>query len=237
MWPFTARFGRRWAIVLASVIFNIGAILQLIKGHGIGTWYAGRTISGIGVGIATVIIPMFSAEMAPAHIRGRLGSCFQFFFTLGVMVSYWVDYGVGSHMAPSSTQWRIPVGLQLVPGGILGLGMLLTKESARWLAKRGRHEEAVKSLAWVRGVDEADVQVEYGDILAGIAEEERSTEGVTWKEYLLPANRYRVFIAITIQAGMSIHQKTMNDANQLGAQLTGNTSLAYCKCNPRKYVC
>jgi hypothetical protein len=42
--------------------------------------------------MATVIIPMFSAEMAPKEIRGSLGSMFQFFFTLGVMTSYWVDY-------------------------------------------------------------------------------------------------------------------------------------------------
>lgn len=113
------------------------------------------------MGIATVIIPMYSAEMAPKEIRGQLGSMFQFFFTLGVMVSYWVDYGVSSHMEPSSKQWRIPVGLQLVPGGILGLGMLLTKESTRWLAKRGRYEEAMQSLTWVRGHNGPEVQAEY----------------------------------------------------------------------------
>lgn len=125
--------------------------MQLFPSHGIALWYAGRTISGVGVGIATVIIPMYSAEMAPKEIRGQLGSMFQFFFTLGVMTSYWVDYGVSTNVAPSSMQWRIPVGLQLVPGGILGLGMLLTKESTRWLAKRGRFEEAMQSLVWVRG--------------------------------------------------------------------------------------
>lgn len=175
--------------------------MQLFYSHGLATWYAGRIISGIGVGIATVIIPMYSSEMSPKEIRGRCGSFFQLFFTLGVFTSYWVDYGAKTNMPSSTKQWRIPVGLQLVPGGLLGLGMMFTRESTRWLAKVGRHEEAMASLVWVRGGDSEEVQKEYSEILAGIEEEERLTAGVTWKEYLLPANRFRIFIAITIQMG------------------------------------
>jgi hypothetical protein len=82
---------------------------------------------------------------------------FQFFFTLGVMTSYWVDYAVAKHIEPSTRQWRIPVALQLAPGGLLGLGMLLTKESVRWLAKKGDLEGAMASLTWVRGDEDAAV--------------------------------------------------------------------------------
>jgi hypothetical protein len=111
--------------------------------------------------MATVIVPMYSAEMAPKNIRGMLGSMFQFFFTMGVMTSYWVDYAVAKHIPDDRTvQWQLPVGLQLVPGTILGLGMLLTKDSTRWLAQKGRHEEAIKSLIWVRGGDTPEVQQE-----------------------------------------------------------------------------
>ncbi|KAM0259867.1 hypothetical protein ACHAQJ_003111 [Trichoderma viride] len=199
VWPFTARYGRRWSLAVGSLIFNIGAVLQLFYQHGIVTWYVGRTISGIGAGVATVIIPMYSAEMAPKEIRGQLGSLFQFFFTLGVAVSYWVDYGAAQHVESSTRQWRIPVALQLVPGGILGLGMFLTKESARWLAQRDRHEEALESLIWVRGGDSTEVRMEFNQIVAGIEEEERQTAGVTWREYWLPANRHRIFLAVTLQ--------------------------------------
>jgi MFS family permease len=97
----------------------------------LGAFYAGRVISGVGVGMATVIIPMYSAEMAPKEIRRQLGSMFQFFFTLGVMTSYWMDYGVSKNFSATSKQWQIPVAFQLVPGGLLGLGMLLTRESTR----------------------------------------------------------------------------------------------------------
>jgi MFS family permease len=145
------------------LIFNIGAVIQTINTHSIAAFYVARVISGVGVGMATVIIPMYSAEMAPKDIRGSLGSMFQFFFTLGVMTSYWVDYGVSIGISnDSSAQWQIPVGLQLVPGAILGFGMLLTKESTRWLAKNKRTEEALESLIWVRGgEDTAEVQAEF----------------------------------------------------------------------------
>lgn len=161
IWPFTAKFGRRWSLVLASAIFNVGAVVQTLNTHSLAAFYVARLVSGIGVGMATVIVPMYSAEMAPKNIRGALGSMFQFFFTMGVMTSYWVDYASHIHIPDSSSaQWQVPVGLQLVPGVILGLGMLLTKESTRWLAKKDRREEALASLIWVRGGDSPEVQEE-----------------------------------------------------------------------------
>lgn len=160
VWPFTAKYGRRWSLIIASIIFNIGAVIQTINTHSVAAFYVARAISGVGVGMATVIIPMYSAEMAPKHIRGILGSFFQFFFTMGVMTSYWIDYAVEKHMPPVTGQWQIPVGLQLVPGTILGFGMLLTKESTRWLAKKGRTQEALDSLIWVRGGDSEEVRQE-----------------------------------------------------------------------------
>jgi MFS family permease len=89
IWPIAARFGRRLSIVLSSLVFCLGGILQVVNTHSIGAFYAGRVISGFGVGAATVLVPMFSAEMAPKNMRGQLGSCFQLFFALGVCVSYW----------------------------------------------------------------------------------------------------------------------------------------------------
>ncbi|KAF5624326.1 quinate transport [Fusarium sp. NRRL 52700] len=197
IWPFTARFGRRWSLVLASAIFNVGAVVQTINTHHLAGFYIARFVSGVGVGIATVIVPMYSAEMAPKNIRGMLGSMFQCFFTLGVMTSYWVDYAASIHIPDdSSAQWQLPVGLQLVPGTILGLGMLLTKESTRWLAKTNRREEALQ----------------FGEIVRSIDEENRIKAGLTWKELIEPVNRYRIGLIIALQ---------------IGVQLTGNTSMAY----------
>jgi hypothetical protein len=77
--------------------------------------------------------------------------------------------------------------------------MILVRESPRWLVKRGRNEEALQNLIWVRGGDSEEVQDEFAEIVAGIEEERRVSEGLTYKELLLPSNRYRIFIAITMQ--------------------------------------
>ncbi|TEA18765.1 Quinate permease [Colletotrichum sidae] len=213
VWPFTAKFGRRWSIILASAIFCAGAVVQTINTHSLAAFYVARVVSGVGVGMATVVIPMYSAEMAPKNIRGMLGSMFQFFFTMGVMTSYFVDYGVSKHVPASTRQWQIPVGLQLVPGAILGLGMLVCKESVRWLAKTGRREEALESLIWVRdGENSVEVQEELAEIIASIEEEQNHKEGLTWRELIQPSNRHRILLIIALQ---------------IGVQLTGNTSLAY----------
>ncbi|KAK1622804.1 hypothetical protein BDP81DRAFT_476160 [Colletotrichum phormii] len=218
IWPFTAKYGRRWSINLASIIFCAGAIVQTINTHSLAAFYVARVVSGIGVGMATVVIPMYSAEMAPKNIRGMLGSMFQFFFTMGVMTSYFIDYGVSKHVKSSTRQWQIPVGLQLVPGAILGLGMSFCKESTRWLAKTGQREEALQSLIWVRGGDAPEVQEEFAEIIASIEQERNQKEGLTWRELIQPVNRYRIFLIIVFSFG-NIHP--------LGVQLTGNTSLAY----------
>lgn len=137
---------------------------------------------------------------------------FQLFFALGVMVSYWVDYGVKSGIPSSTKQWQVPIGLQLIPGGLLALGMLLIPESTRWLAKKYRNDEAIASLIWVRGEDTPEVRSEFEEILAGVEAEIQATEGLTWRELWLPSIRLRLFIAFTMQ---------------MCQQFTGNTSLAY----------
>lgn len=206
IWPFTARFGRRWSLVLASAIFNVGAAVQTANTHSLAAFYAARVVSGVGVGMATVVVPMYSAEMAPARIRGVLGSFFQFFFTCGVMTSYWVDYAASRHISDaSSAQWQLPVGLQLVPGVVLGLGMLLTRESCRWLAGRGRLDEAWESLVWVRGGEETEeVREEFREIVRGVEEEGREREGVSVKELWLPINRWRVLLIVALQMGKDL---------------------------------
>jgi sugar porter (SP) family MFS transporter len=211
--PVASWLGRRTGLIISSIIFTIGTILQVINTGTLGTFYAGRVIAGLGIGAATVLIPMYSAEMSPKEIRGRLGACFQLFFALGVTIAYWVTYAVSYDQADGTSQWQTALGLQLLGSTLLMAGMCTVKESARWLAAKGKTEKARESLKWVRGGEETpELQQEFDEILAGIEEEARVKENLTFKELLLPANRYRLFIAVTIQ---------------LSAQLTGNTSLAY----------
>lgn len=135
----------------------------------------------------------------------------------GIFVSYWVDYAVALGES-NSRQWQIPIVLQLVPGALLGLGMLTLKESTRWLTKKGRHQEALASLRWVRGVaadagaDDDAVFDEMHDIRLGVEMEARATEGFKLAELLQPDHRRRVAAAFAIF---------------LAQQVTGATAFAY----------
>ncbi|KAK0250903.1 hypothetical protein LTR01_001420 [Friedmanniomyces endolithicus] len=206
------RFGRRKTIMGAMCLFCTGVILQVIPSHSLACFYLGRIIAGFGLGAGTAVSPSYNAEMAPKEIRGMLGSGVQWLFALGVMISYWIDYGVSVGLPVSSKQWQIPVGLQLVPASVLGLGLIGCKESVRWLAKKERFDEAWESLCWIRGDDGPEVKAEFNEIKVGLAEELRATEGLRSRELMEPANRYRLLLAFGVF---------------LGQQCTGMTALAY----------
>lgn len=210
-WPLTDYLGRKKALMISSLVFCVGALVQTINTHSLSAFYVARVVAGLGLGTATVVVPMFSSEMTPKEIRGQIGSFFQWFFTFGIFTSYWVDYGVA--LGPSnSRQWQIPIGLQLVPGALLGLGMLTLKESTRWLTKKGRHDEALESLKWIRADDSQAVLDEMEDIRLGVEMEARATEGFRPRELLQGDNFKRVFAAFAIFAAQ---------------QATGATAFAY----------
>lgn len=143
--------GRRLSLIGAGCIFNIGVTLQLIGGGKIGLFYAGRALTGLGVGSSSVVIPQYIAECAPATIRGALVGLFEIALQTGAVCGYWVNYGVNQHIsAASDAQWRIPVGVQYVPAAFLIVGMLWAVESPRYSVARGMHEKAIKDLQWLR---------------------------------------------------------------------------------------
>ncbi|KAG4029035.1 hypothetical protein MFRU_018g01400 [Monilinia fructicola] len=194
------RFGRRYSLLGFTAVFLVGAAVQTSASHSIGQIYAGRVIAGLGVGGMSSITPVFVTENAPPAIRGRVTGMFQEFLVLGSTFAYWLNYGVALHIPTSTKQWRIPVAIQLIPGGFLFIGLLFLKESPRWLAKQGRYEEASASMAFTRctTVNDEEVMREIAEIRAAIEEELAATEGLTWKECFAPANRFRFFSAFCL---------------------------------------
>lgn len=211
IWPVTNFYGRRAAMAICSLVFCIGVILETVDTHSLAAFYAGRVICGLGVGGSSTIIPIFMSEMAPKEIRGQLGSCYQLTYTVGILVSYWIDYGVKS-MEPSARQWQLPIGLQLVPGALMGLGMMSISESVRWLLAKGREEEAWVSLVWIRAGAGDDVECEFEDMKHGLEEERHATAGFRMRELCEGPNLHRLLIS----GGLFLAQ-----------QSTGSTALAY----------
>src|SRR2546423_3370597 len=194
------RFGRRYSLMLFCSIFLVGAAVQTGAHHSIGQIYAGRVVAGLGIGGMSSITPVFVSENCPPKVRGRIAGLFQEFLVIGSTFAYWLDYGVALHIPTSTKQWRVPVAIQIIPGGCMLLGLFFLNESPRWLTKRGRHEDALKSLAYIRNEDPTspDIALELAEIRAAVEEEVHLTEGVTWKECLKPGVRFRFITGFMI---------------------------------------
>ena len=109
--------------------------------------------------------------------------------------------GIGLHIPTGPNVWRIPFGFQLVPAGIMSFGLLTVKESPRWLASKGRYEEAITNLAYLRHrhVDDEAIRAEMAEIEAAIEEEREARKGLGLREaFLGKGNFIRFVIAVVI---------------------------------------
>ncbi|GFF24244.1 probable glucose transporter rco-3 [Aspergillus udagawae] len=164
--------GRRITVVIAVVVFCVGVIVQACTKNP-DYVYAGRFVTGLGVGNLSMIVPLYNAELAPPEIRGSLVAVQQLSITFGIMVSFWIGYGTnyigGTGAGQSIAAWEIPVCIQILPAVILAAGMLLfMPQSPRHLMNRGREEECLQTLARLRdtSVDDISVRIEFLEIKA-----------------------------------------------------------------------
>jgi MFS family permease len=142
--------GRKMTIIISNAIFILGAILTVAPIH-LGTMYAGRLLTGFGVGGFAAVSPIYTSEMAPPAIRGRLTGFFESFYQVGAVIGFWINYGISHNLNVQSTMaWRIPFGVQLIPAGLLIIGIPFLKESPVWLLKKDRSEEAIKVYSYIR---------------------------------------------------------------------------------------
>jgi SP family galactose:H+ symporter-like MFS transporter len=159
----TGRFGRRWLIILAGVVFTVSAIGTAFAPT-VGWLIVARIASGVGIGIASFISPMYIAEIVPAKVRGSLVAVNMLAITTGIVVAYLVDYALAA-----SHGWRTMFGLAALPSVGLVVGMWWLPDSPRWLISKSRVDEARKVLKRARTT--SDVELEIKDIQHGMAEQ------------------------------------------------------------------
>ncbi|KAH0971265.1 hypothetical protein GBA52_023421 [Prunus armeniaca] len=184
--------GRRYTIVVASIIFLIGSILM-----GYGPNYpvlmTGRCIAGIGVGFALMIAPVYSAEISSPGTRGRLTALPELCISLGILLGYVSNYVFGK--LPLTLGWRLMLGIAGVPSIVLAFGIVKMPESPRWLVMQGRLAEAKKILFLISNTKE-EAEARFCDILVAAGLDENCKEDVievpnstkgegVWKELLL----------------------------------------------------
>lgn len=130
--PSGDHLGRRWTITIGAIIFCLGGGLQT-GAQTIGYLWSGRFLAGLGVGFLVMIIPLYQAELAHPSIRGRITALQQFMLGVGALVASWISWGTYVNIKDNSAQWRIPLGLQIVPAVFLGALIFLFPESPRFV--------------------------------------------------------------------------------------------------------
>jgi sugar porter (SP) family MFS transporter len=179
-------WGRRRLILAASAVFILGTLGASLA-QDPWTLIVFRFVIGIGVGIASVVVPLYLTELAPKHIRGGLTSLMQLLVTVGIFIAYLVDYALHD-----SGNWRWMIGLGVVPAAILALGIISQPESPRWLVGRGRNQDARNVLRQLRG-NEAEAEAEVVEIEEAVESERENTETLSLAHMLSPKLR-KVFI-------------------------------------------
>lgn len=152
--------GRKMTVLISDSFFILGAILSTAAGGHLGLMYAGRLICGFGMGGAIAVTPTYISELSPPAIRGRMTGLFESVYQVGSLVGFWINFGITRHIdTNSSIAWRIPMGVQLIPAGLVALGIPFLRESPTWLLKKGREEEAIKVYSFLRMLPESHTYV------------------------------------------------------------------------------
>ncbi len=164
-----SKYGRKYSLMIAAFLFFVSALgsgypefLLFEKGvPSMGLLYMFnfyRIIGGIGVGLASAICPMYIGEIAPANIRGRLVSFNQFAIIFGMLVVYFVNWGIASGQSIewiNQIGWRRMFWSEAIPAGLFGFLLLLVPRSPRYLAMINKDEEAKNILSKINGKNNA----------------------------------------------------------------------------------
>lgn len=155
-------FGRKKILVLSAIIFGASSLGAALAGSYV-TLVIWRMLAGIGVGLTSLITPLYIAEMAPSHVRGKLVSVNQLAITIGIFVVYFINAAIASGSTQSwnvNTGWRWMMGVGVVPSVLFLIALIPAGESPRWLQQHGKSATALAVLTKVEGnADDATAQL------------------------------------------------------------------------------
>lgn len=157
------RIGRRRTIAIMAVMFVVGVVI-VVAAPGLGMVVAGRIILGLAVGAASVVVPVYLAELAPFEIRGSLAGRNEFMIVFGQLLAIVMNAIIGSIWGEAFPWvWRIMFALAAIPALALLIGLSRLPESPRWLLDKGYDNEALRVLQGLR--PEGRAELELKDII------------------------------------------------------------------------
>ena len=184
------RLGRRRLLIVTAIVFGLGAIGAALA-PGTASLIAARVIAGAAIGIASFVAPLYISEIAPVAIRGKLVSINQVALTSGIVISYCIDYAFAGLQA-----WRWMFAMAVIPAAAFGIGLLFIPNSPRWLAGRGRTDQARAVLKRIRASEQ--VEGELNQIQQSVGQQKGN-----WSELLSPFLRPAMIVGV----GLAIAQQ------------------------------
>jgi sugar porter (SP) family MFS transporter len=180
------RYGRRSVLAASALLFALSSIGAALPRNFV-QFGAARFMGGIAIGIASMLAPLYMAEVSPARIRGRLVSLNQMAIVTGILLAYLVNWSLSFH---GSSGWRWMFAIAVIPSLGLFIGLFFVPESPRWLVEQGSASNALDILKRIEG-DNADAQ------LAAI-EKSVLEEAGTFSDLLAPRLRRPLFLAVAL---------------------------------------
>lgn len=181
------RFGRRGVMLWVALLFAATCVASGAATDF--TWFnVARFLGGVAVGVVSLASPIYIAEVAPAHLRGRMGALYQMAIVSGILVSYLINYLL-RELGPEA--WRYMFYSGVLPSLMLFALMLVSPETARYLASRGRDKEALAVLERVSGAVHA--RVELDAIRVSLTQQQAG-----WKALLAPGARRPMLVTLVL---------------------------------------
>jgi len=187
-------YGRKKILIVVALFFAVSCIFTSLATSSV-IFITARLFGGLAVGAASVLSPMYVAEVSPPRNRGMLVAIYQLAIVLGILCSYTINYGL--HNTENNWRWMFATGI--VPSVLFFAGLFFIPESPRWLFKAGRQEESLKVLTRIGGESLAKVEiVEIAESLKG------SSSTVSLGELFKPSARKVMIVGFLLAVFVQI---------------------------------
>jgi SP family arabinose:H+ symporter-like MFS transporter len=195
------KYGRKIVLIISAILFLASALGCMFSGS-FTTLIIFRLIGGLGIGVASMVSPLYISEFSPSRFRGMMVSLYQLALTIGIVLAYFSNAYLANHATDtfdsaslgkifSADVWRGMLGLGTLPAGIFLISLFLVPESPRWLLLKGQEQKAMAILVKIDGAEAARKEIEAFNSLGD------NDEG-SLKELFTPIYRRALWIGLLL---------------------------------------
>jgi len=212
------KFGRKKVLMLAAALFFISAVGSATS-TSLANFVAARLIGGLAVGVASILSPMYIAEVAPAQYRGRLVSLNQLAIVTGILVAFFTNYLL---VDTGENNWRYMLLVMAAPAVLLFFSLFIVPESPRWLVAKNKDDKALKVL--VKTIGETDARLRLNEIKQTLINQDEAS----YRDLLAPNVRPILWVGVILAVFQQITgiNTIMYYAPKIFAQIGQSNDLA-----------